>query len=96
MDRRKFYRRLATPRSWSVAMRRLLVVACPIAVPLWMLLLVGSRLAACLGAMAEPAVTFWNDPPRRYHSRYDATGRGGYAGNVIPLTAATPAVEHAA
>ena len=53
------------PSTWKVGTRRLLPVAFPVSVPLWLLALLGTNLALGLVEAWGPVARFWNAPPKR-------------------------------
>ena len=62
---RRACRRLTTPNTWKVGTRRLLLVAFPVTLPLWLLTVLFANLALSLVEAWGPIARFWNAPPKR-------------------------------
>jgi hypothetical protein len=85
IELRRACRRLTMPSTWKVWSRRLFVVAFPITVPVWLLIIVLANLVlGCVEAW-EPIARFWNAPPKRFSSYSYGDYRGRSTGKVVEL-----------
>jgi uncharacterized BrkB/YihY/UPF0761 family membrane protein len=75
MSLNRLWRRVVSPRSWSVTLRRAFLLTLPVAIPLWTTLVAGLVIALTVRSVGAPLSSFWNDPPRKYRSLYDASRR---------------------
>ncbi len=80
-------RRLFAPSSWRIGVRRVFVLTLPVAVAVWVLLVLGVALVLMARGLWEPISAFWNDPPQRLNaSNYNKYGaRPAPMRNLIEL-----------
>lgn len=62
---RRRLRRIPSPASWEIRTRRLFLIGLPIALPLWIAVLIAIGAWACVRKLAEPVMKLWSDPPKR-------------------------------
>jgi hypothetical protein len=84
---RRACRRLTMPSTWKVWTRRLFVVAFPVTLPVWLLLIFAANLALSFVHALDPIGRFWNAPPRRFSSYGygEYRSRAGTGAKVVEL-----------
>jgi hypothetical protein len=78
----RVFRWLFHPMRWSVAKRRIFLVFLPLTLPAWAAAVLVTVVLGVLECMiAQPALAFWNEPPRNRRGYY------GYYGDHRPRAA---------
>jgi hypothetical protein len=62
---RRTLRRLTSPRTWQVSVRRIFLIGLPVTVPLWLAALLGVLIASAIHDFMRPVREFWTAPPRQ-------------------------------
>jgi hypothetical protein len=71
----RVFRWLFHPMRWSVAKRRIFLVFLPLTLPAWAAAVLVSVVLGVLECMvAQPALAFWNEPPRSRRGYYGYNG----------------------